>query len=592
MTNINKQYLFAKYLLCKQMGGGYKWTTLEHNGVMFPPEYIPHGILFTYNNELIKLSQLAEEAAMLYAKFIGTDYVQNKTFNKNFFNDWKKILGKDSPIQSFELCDFSQYHQKYLEDKELKRKLKSDSESLSNTSNNITILSDKEIVSSDRPIGDLDEIHSQNVLSEISRINSENIPESEKKYKIAHIDGKEQPVGNYRMEPPAIFLGRGDNPNIGKIKKRIYPEDITINIGKEAKVPEIPDFLKDHKWGKIIHDKHVEWLASWPDTITGKQKYMWLGGHSDIKASHDREKFDLARKLKRKIENINAENEKNLFSDNIKLKQVATALYFIDKFALRVGNEKGSDDTDTVGVSTLRVEHINLLDNNTIELDFLGKDSVPYYNKLSVDPIVYKNLQLFIQNKHKNEQIFDKINSTDINKYLQSFLKDLTAKLYRTFNASNLFQKELKKIRKKYEGDKNIDMETLIIEFNKANTAIAEKLNHQKGITKSNKPQIDRIDEQIKKAKSKLRKLKSSGIKNKIDKIEIIRKKIKKLRLKKELKQEGKSLSLGTSKQNYIDPRIIIAFVKEFNIPIEKVFTKTLIEKFKWAMEVDATYRF
>ena len=588
MKNINKQYLFTKYLLYKQMGGGYKWSTLEHNGVLFPPEYVPHNILFTYDNELIKLSPLAEEAVMLYVRFIGTDYVQNKTFNKNFFNDWKKILGKDSPIQSFDLCNFSQYRQKYLDDKEMKKNMKN-----SDSASNITILSDKEIVSSDRPVGDLDEIDSRNILSEISRISSENIPESEKKYKVAYIDGKEQFIGNYRIEPPGIFLGRGSNPNIGKIKKRIYPEDITINIGKEAKVPELPDFMKGHKWGKIIHDRHVEWLASWPDTITGKPKYVWLGGNSDIKASHDREKFDLARKLKRKIEFIRQENEKNLFSDDVKMKQVATALFFIDKFALRVGNEKGDDSADTVGVSTLRVEHINLLDNNIIELDFLGKDSVPYYNKLTVEPIIYKNLQLFIKGKNKNEQIFDKITSNDINKYLQSFMKDLTAKLFRTFNASNLFQKELKKIRKKYEGNQNIDMETLIIEFNKANLMVAEKLNHQKDVKKkSNNTQLDRLDEQIKKAKSKLRKLKSSGVKNKTEKIEIIRKKIKKLRLKKELKSDTGSLSLGTSKTNYIDPRVIVAYAKHFNIPIEKFFTKVLQEKFKWAMDVDATYRF
>ena len=35
------------------------------------------------------------------------------------------------------------------------------------------------------------------------------------------VDGKSQPVGNYRMEPPGIFLGRGDNPHLGKIKRRI-----------------------------------------------------------------------------------------------------------------------------------------------------------------------------------------------------------------------------------------------------------------------------------------------------------------------------------------------------------------------------------
>ena len=32
------------------------------------------------------------------------------------------------------------------------------------------------------------------------------------------------------------------------------------------------------------------------------------------------------------------------------------------------------------------------LENNTIELDFLGKDSVRYYNKLQVTEEVYKNI--------------------------------------------------------------------------------------------------------------------------------------------------------------------------------------------------------
>ena len=38
----------------------------------------------------------------------------------------------------------------------------------------------------------------------------------------------------------------------------------------------------------------------------------------------------------------------------------ATALYFIDKLALRAGNEKDTDETaDTVGCCSLRVEHIS-----------------------------------------------------------------------------------------------------------------------------------------------------------------------------------------------------------------------------------------
>lgn len=33
------------------------------------------------------------------------------------------------------------------------------------------------------------------------------------------------------MEPPGLFRGRGDHPKMGQYKRRIYPRDITINIG-------------------------------------------------------------------------------------------------------------------------------------------------------------------------------------------------------------------------------------------------------------------------------------------------------------------------------------------------------------------------
>jgi len=41
-------------------------------------------------------------------------------------------------------------------------------------------------------------------------------------------------VGNFRVEPPGLFRGRGDHPKMGKLKARIYPRDITINIGEAS----------------------------------------------------------------------------------------------------------------------------------------------------------------------------------------------------------------------------------------------------------------------------------------------------------------------------------------------------------------------
>lgn len=53
-----------------------------------------------------------------------------------------------------------------------------------------------------------------------------------------------------------------------------------------------------------------------------------------------------------------------------------------------------------------------------------------------------------------------------------------------------------------------------------------------------------------------------------------------------------KNVSLTTSKNNYIDPRIIFAFAKKYEIPSEKLFTKQLITRFKWASLVDSDYKF
>ena len=61
----------------------------------------------------------------------------------------------------------------------------------------------------------------------------------------------------------------------------------------------------------------------------------------------------------------------------------------IDRLALRVGNEKDEDEADTVGCCSFRVEHITVkLDQNKVVLDFLGKDSMRYYNEVKLDPAV------------------------------------------------------------------------------------------------------------------------------------------------------------------------------------------------------------
>jgi DNA topoisomerase-1 len=56
-------------------------------------------------------------------------------------------------------------------------------------------------------------------------------------------------------------------------------------------------------------------------------------------------------------------------------------------------------------------------------------------------------------------------------------------------------------------------------------------------------------------------------------------------RLQAEDREGNKEVALGTSKINYIDPRLTVVFAKKFDVPIEKFFSKTLREKFTWAIE-------
>jgi hypothetical protein len=44
-------------------------------------------------------------------------------------------------------------------------------------------------------------------------------------------DGHKQPIGNYKIEPPGLFRGRGEHPKMGMVKKRTQPEDVIINCG-------------------------------------------------------------------------------------------------------------------------------------------------------------------------------------------------------------------------------------------------------------------------------------------------------------------------------------------------------------------------
>uniref|UniRef100_A0A8C9RPR8 DNA topoisomerase I n=1 Tax=Scleropages formosus TaxID=113540 RepID=A0A8C9RPR8_SCLFO len=544
---------------------GKKWKTLEHKGPLFPPEYepLPQDVSFYYNGKPLRLSIVAEEVATFYAKMLDHEYTSKEIFQKNFFTDWREEMTAEERdlICEFSKCDFGEMHRYFVEQSEKKKDMSKE---------------EKEVLK-----------------EETKKLTEE--------YGYCLLDGHKEKIGNFRVEPPGLFRGRGEHPKMGKLKKRILPEDIIINCSNDSKTPEPP---KGHKWKEVRHDDTVTWLASWVENVQGSIKYIMLNPSSKLKGEKDWQKYEIARKLKLKVETIRKEYERDWKSKEMKKRQKGVAVYFIDKLALRAGNEKEEGETaDTVGCCSLRVEHITLhkeLDGQecVVEFDFLGKDSIRYYNKVPVDKRVFKNLKLFMENKNPEDDLFDRINTTYLNKTLNNSMTGLTAKVFRTYNASTTLQEQLSKLTSRmWHAEK-------LLSYNRANRAVAILCNHQRTAPKTfeksmqnlqqkielKQKQLDEAKAELKKAKSDYRESKTEKLKRLVEQkekmVKRLQEQLKKLQLQMTDREENKVIALGTSKLNYLDPRISVAWCKKFDVPIEKIYNKTQRDKFAWAIDM------
>ena len=366
----------------KKEDDSIKWETLEHSGVVFPPEYepLPKNVKLCYDGIPLTLSVEAEEIAGFFGAMLNSTHnVENPTFQKNFFADFTEAVkktggakdkdGNKVAIKEFAKLDFKPIFE-YYDGKSTERKARSTAEK-----------------KADKIAKD----------------------ELEAPYTTCLWDGRKEQVGNFRVEPPGLFRGRGEHPKTGRVKKRVTPEMITINIGKDATVPSPPE---GHKWKAIQHDNKATWLAMWQENINGAYKYVMLAAKSSIKGQSDFKKFEKARELKKHIDRIRKDYTKDLHAELMADRQRATAVYLIDKFALRAGNEKDTEnEAETVGCCSLKFEHVTLKPPQTVIFDFLGKDSIRFYDEVIVDPQVFKNLKIFKKSPKKDgDDIFDRLN--------------------------------------------------------------------------------------------------------------------------------------------------------------------------------------
>jgi DNA topoisomerase-1 len=386
-------------------------------------------------------------------------------------------------------------------------------------------------------------------------------------------------------------MGRGQHPLRGKWKPRVRSQDVTLNLGENAPVPE-------GTWQNIVHDHSSTWLATWMEKLTGKRKYVWLHDSSALRQNNDKEKYEKAEKLERHIDKVQKEIINRMLNiRDVNQKKIATVCYLIFKLAMRVGDEKDPEEADTVGASTLRVEHIKFPQNNDkqfIEFNFLGKDSVPWQKTIEVNSEdtqgLYNNLKLFMEGKQSGSHIFDGITSSKVNAFLRSIdpkkLPGLTGKVFRTYIATKTLKEALASPPIKVD---NNSSETLKIYVAKtANLKAAITCNHKKGIDPKNpasKKALEKFEESTKNKKEAIERLKADIAakkwKTKIQK-KRFEERLEKIETQLKLQKETRDYNLGTSLRNYIDPRVMKAWLTYVDLDWKKVYTATLRRKFKW----------
>jgi len=555
-----------------------KWSTLTHNGPVFPAEYEYKNIPIIVNGKEYTLSKEAEELVYAWAQKHATDYIQDKVFQKNFWKCLKPLLDKELKTTKFPAdWNFKEFifHVEMVKEKR-KQKTKED-----------------------------------------RKKEKEDREERKAKYGVAILNGQETPLGNYMVEPPGLFMGRGKHPLRGTWKPRINPEDITINFSGSINPPNAPSGTN---WAKVVSNKNALWTATWEEKATHAPKRILFAATSSVKQDADKKKFVKAIELAKNIDHVNEYIEKNLTSHNIYTRNIATVTHLISKLSIRVGDEKGENTADTVGAASLRFEHIKV-EGRKVILDFLGKDSVRYYNEAEdLDINAVRNIKDQLKGLKKGDKVFLNITSKDVKDFLSGVMEGLTAKNFRTATGSILLASCLKDqtIDEKLKDNKKLEY------FTDANLDVALQLNHQSAVSEAYDKSLKNMKERLKllrgdlkiaqpeikteldkakevynqrlnyakekykgeKKKDSIRRAKETYTKKRerLDKkIERLKDRVENLKTKIKIKEKTRGVATATSKANYADPRVIYSWCKKQNVPIGKIYSTTFQKKFKWA---------
>ncbi|MDG6938962.1 MAG: DNA topoisomerase I [Nitrososphaerota archaeon] len=512
------------------MGSRRYWTTLRSNGVALPPPYVPKGLRIVVAGRQVPLSPLAEEMAYAWAKKKDTQYVGDPVFVSNFMKDFSKELPEPLRGVGYDQLDFREFYEEVDREKRAKENATKEEKKL------------------------------------LAQQRKKQREELKDRYGYAWADGERMEIANWLVEPAGIFMGRGAHPFRGRWKPRVEAGDITLNLDEKTEVPE-------GSWGEVMHDHGSMWLARWTDKLTGKMKYVWPHDSSSLQQEKNREKYDNAMKLETRIHRIRKAIERGLASRDPKTRKMATVCYLIDKLGMRVGDEKDADEADTVGATTLRVEHVHV-SGTTMEFDFLGKDSVRWNKTIeNAEPAVLDNFRRFSAGKGPQDQIFDGITSRTVNGFLSGVAPNITAKVFRTYQATKTVQEFLE--RHTHDRLPEADENEKLYYARRANLEAAVVCNHKRTPPKNWEESLNRKKELLKEIEA--REGRTDKEKHRIAQ------RTSKLKLQLDLAVRTRDYNLNTSLKNYIDPRTFRSWCAYVDLDWKKLYTGTLQRKFEWA---------
>lgn len=438
--------------------------------------------------------------------------------------------------------------------------------------------------------------------------------ERKAKYGTALVNGIEEPLGSWVVEPESIFFGRGDSPLSGLWKQAVKEEDVIVNTNSK----NLPIVIKDKK--ETTSKKYkVEWnpeahiAASYkilvgypnPEGIIEKPEYIihkniMFGASSSIKKEGQSKKYAASSELGKAYEKILKQIDSNIKSK--KDLDTTIAIFFLFEKGIRIG-QKNPTKNNTKGLLSLEWgKDVKRVDNK-IKFDFYGKDSV---HDLSVIETEYTPIIESVWSKSKKLNTTKEEIKNFIGKIVPEIADIFTPKLARTAVAAYTTNNALEEMVEKYKVTKDTPIAIKKIVVDEAIMKVAKRLNHQRGVNKvveekrkakfkeeENKlnDRKNKVKEQIKEKEEKIESLKKSTskvivttrkerIKSLKESIEKLKNNLKTSELKLDSKERNQNFTGSTAKNAYIDPQILKNFCNEYNLPLEKVYTKTQIKQF------------